>query len=353
MLVPTPYYGAFKTDLMCRMGCVVYPIDLSSTPNADYEETTPFELSTARLNNTYQKAVSEGVKIRGIILMNPHNPLGSIYSKDQLVSYLQFADRLGLHVILDEIYLLSIFKEGVNMTTGLSLDGVINPDLLHIIWGFSKDFGLSGFRCGLVHTVNKAVANVVSSNAYFQSTPTISQFILQSLVSDYDWLDNVYLPTNQRLLREAHAFVKKELNEVGVALHEAVGGLYVWVDFRKFVRPLSRDGELKLMNMFLDHGVYITAGLAFNSSEFGWFRIIISVGKGLPAGINRIKKVLKEVADSPVEQDTGPDSLDDLVQNLQQQINGSQWLKENSAETWARENPKLAQQFQEEKAKSQ
>eukprot|EP00112_Aurelia_sp_Birch-Aquarium-sp1_P009767 Seg212.10 transcript_id=Seg212.10/GoldUCD/mRNA.D3Y31 product="putative inactive 1-aminocyclopropane-1-carboxylate synthase-like protein 2" protein_id=Seg212.10/GoldUCD/D3Y31 len=353
ILVPAPYYGAFKTDLVCRMGAITHSIELSSTIKQEFGETTPFELSVGRMEQAYQAVKHKGINVRAIILCNPNNPLGNVYSKAQLTSYLQFANRHKLQVILDEIYFLSIYGEKTTMTTGLSLSDAIEPDLLHVVWGFSKDFGISGFRCGLVHTVNKEVQTVLNANSYFQSVPTIAQYVLTEMISDFDWLEKVYLPTNKKRLGQAHDYVVKELRKIGVKAFESVAGLYVWIDLRKYVEPLSKEGELDLMYKFLDNGIYITPGVAFQAPEYGWFRIIFSKNEhDMKLGVTRIIEVLQKIIKCPVEVGHEEESLDDLVTNLQEKIRGSDWLEENTAEKWSKENPELASKFEEEKSKS-
>ncbi len=296
MLIPAPYYGAFKTYIFCRMGCIVHPVYLSSTPNREYGETMPFELSVQRLEQAYKEAKSQGVKIKAILMSNPNNPLGCVYSKSQLIEYLGFANRHGLHVILDEIYMMSVHCAEVSVTSGLSLDDAIDPSLLHVVWGFSKDLGLSGFRCGLVHTVNKALAHVLHCNAYFQSVPTVSQYILTAIVSDFAWLDHVYLPTNQKCLRLAYLTATKMLKEMGVEVLESSAGLFVWVNLKRWIKPLSRDGEMKLMDLLVDSGVYMTAGAAFRCVEYGWFRIVVSAHPDvLKVGLERLQAVLLNI----------------------------------------------------------
>ena len=353
ILVPAPYYGAFKTDLACRMGTITHSIELTSTIKPEFGETIPFELSVGRMEEAYQAAKFKGINVKAIILCNPNNPLGNIYSKAQLTSYLQFANRHKLQVILDEIYFLSIYADSATMTTGLSLSGAIDPELLHIVWGFSKDFAISGFRCGLVHTVNKEIQTVLNANSYFQSVPTVAQYILTDVISDFDWLEKVYLPTNKKRLGEAHDYVVKELKKICIEAFESVAGLYVWIDLREYVKPLSKAGELALMDKFLTGGIYITPGVAFQAPEYGWFRIIFSKNEhDMKLGVKRIIKVLQMIRKFPAEIGHDEESLDDLVTNLQEKIRGSDWLEQNTAEKWRKENPELALKFEEEKRRS-
>ena len=348
LLVPAPYYGAFKTDLACRMGCVVYSVDLSSEVKKEFGEKEPFELSVGRLEEAFVKAESEGHNVRGIILANPNNPLGNIYTKSQIEDYLKFAARHNIHVILDEIYFLSMYDKEAQFTGGRSIGGAIDPKLLHIVWGFSKDFAMSGFRCGLVHTVNKQVERVLNANAYFQSVPTPAQFMLQSITDDHDWLDKVYFPTNQSRLLAAKNFVCKELADIGIPIYPSAAGLFVWVNFKSYVKPLSREGELKLLNTFLDNGVYICPSVAFQSKEYGWFRIIFSLKQDeLIPGIQRVKDVLQSINRN--ESGAG-ENLDELVVNFQRLVRESDWLENNTAEKWVKENPELAAKFVEPKS---
>lgn len=101
----------------------------------------------------------------------------------------------SIHFIADEIYALSVFGEGapfVSAYTLLHSHGEMRihnhtrlgqppipsvlpcaeqRDLVHFLWGASKDFGLNGFRIGVLHSWNKAVLAALSSTAYFFTTP--------------------------------------------------------------------------------------------------------------------------------------------------------------------------------------
>ena len=294
VLVPSPCYSIFDNDFRNRMQSVVHMVALTSKPNKKYGETKPFELSAARLQDAYSEATQKGIKVKGIILTNPHNPLGIIYNEKELMSYIDFAAEHKLHVIIDEIYSLSVFQENASMVSGLALKNVPDPDRLHIVWGFSKDLALSGFRCGLVHTWNQEIKKVLHTNIMFQSVSTVAQYVLKHIIDDLDWLDNVYFSTNRKRLREAHAFFTRELKTIGIEVVSAEGETFVWADFRKFVRPLTRQTELKLFHSLMDHGVFIPPGMGFCSTEVGWFRIIVTVGwDSSKVGIERLKEALK------------------------------------------------------------
>ena len=87
--------------------------------------------------------MQRGKKIAGIILCNPHNPLGTIYSKELIMQILTFAKEEGLHVIFDEVYALSM-HEDVPYHSVASIKDLPNPMTTHFIWSCSKDLALSG-----------------------------------------------------------------------------------------------------------------------------------------------------------------------------------------------------------------
>ena len=103
------------------------------------------------LEEVYQNARSP---IKGLLLTNPHNPLGQCYPRSVLEKYIRFCARHTIHLVIDEIYALTSFDcpelvEPVSFVSGLalnikSLGG--NPNRVHVIWSSSKDFGQSGIR---------------------------------------------------------------------------------------------------------------------------------------------------------------------------------------------------------------
>ena len=111
----------------------------------------------------YEEAItdakSRGVNIRALMLVNPHNPLGRCYTKDALIEIMQLCERHKIHLLVDEIYAMSVYDvpgddEAVPFTSVLSLDTdkYINSDYLHHLYGMSKDMACGGLRLGCIHT---------------------------------------------------------------------------------------------------------------------------------------------------------------------------------------------------------
>ena len=68
-------------------------------------------------------------------------------------------------MVFDEVYALSVFGERA-FTSGASLRQSMG-ERVHVVWAFSKDFGASGLRCGVLVSENEAVLAAVDSLAYW------------------------------------------------------------------------------------------------------------------------------------------------------------------------------------------
>ena len=94
-------------------------------------------------------------------------PDGSVYSEDQLNEYADWCIEHGVHMVVNEIYTLSridtsdpdlahLYPTKYSQTSFLNIMGERKSDYLHFWYAVSKDFGLCGFRLGIVYSLNKA-----------------------------------------------------------------------------------------------------------------------------------------------------------------------------------------------------
>jgi aspartate/methionine/tyrosine aminotransferase len=89
---------------------------------------------------------------------------------DTLKSIASFCNRNKLHLILDEIYAYSVFEnpsvpDAVPFTSILSLDldNLIDCNLVHVMYGMSKDFCANGARLGVLASRNEGLLGAVAS----------------------------------------------------------------------------------------------------------------------------------------------------------------------------------------------
>lgn len=101
-LIPAPYYTAFENDMNIIAGIKPYPMD-----NISNVTTGP---SIDELNFCFDQALSNNYKPKFILITNPNNPLGTIYSKQTIINIVNWARSKKLHIIVDEVYALSTHK---------------------------------------------------------------------------------------------------------------------------------------------------------------------------------------------------------------------------------------------------
>lgn len=151
-LIPSPYYGAFDLDVSVNTGVPILPVFLHD------DDLKDMSVDLDRLEKTYQEAVNEGKRVTSMVITNPENPLGRTYSRKDIITFMAFASNHDIHLIFDEIYALStcshIGKQELDdpfvSILSLPYKDYIEPSLIHVIYGLSKDFALNGLRMGFI-----------------------------------------------------------------------------------------------------------------------------------------------------------------------------------------------------------
>ncbi len=83
-------------------------------------------------------------RTRALVIINPNNPTGAVYSREILLGLLDLARQHGLLVLTDEIYDQILYEDAVHYSAA-----ALAPDLLVLtLGGLSKTYRLAGFRSG-------------------------------------------------------------------------------------------------------------------------------------------------------------------------------------------------------------
>lgn len=281
VLVPTPSYAGFWLDLEMRNGLTIVPVHRS---NDDEYRLTPEMLDHA--------VAGAGRPIKALLFTSPDNPLGTVASPEEISRVLAWADDRDLHVVFDEIYALSVFGERIFTSCA-----ELRPSLgerVHIVWAFSKDFGASGLRCGVLVSENRAVNAAVDALAYWACCSGHTQYLLGNLISDETWVDS-YIGSMRELLRGAYARIEAALDAGGIRHVPAEAGVFVLLDLRTYLAAPTWEAEHALWLEILEQArVNLTPGAACHVGEPGFFRLCYA---GLPtgtveAGVGRIIRLL-------------------------------------------------------------
>ncbi|BFZ63142.1 hypothetical protein YB2330_004262 [Saitoella coloradoensis] len=297
VLVGQPLYGGFFFDLQNRSRTKLLPVPLHG---AD-----PFgTAAVAQYEATILDARKQGIKVRVLLLCNPHNPLGQCYTREALKGYMRLCQEYDLHLVSDEIYALSVFptKENPNptpFTSVLSIDpnGLISPWRMHVVHGMSKDFGANGLRAGaLITQHNETLLKSCTMISMFPGISSAADLLWRSVLEDKEYL-NFFIEANKERLAASYEKCAEFLRQTGIPYKPSNAGHFVWVDLRRFMPNAndSLEAEQKLTDKLLKTGVYMATGESFYTEEHGWYRVTFSVDeKTMMLGLKRLAQALSD-----------------------------------------------------------
>jgi aspartate/methionine/tyrosine aminotransferase len=311
LLLTSPAYPAFSGDFAIHGQMTTYYIP--TTSQNLYEPTTVEELNTV-----YDQAIANGHVPRILVICQPNNPTGRIYSAEAMTLMMDWAlSKQNMHVVSDEIYGNSVFP-GVHVTSAAEImwnkakknnyhyhshshhkkedkeshdDGDSSSttttttsylgDRVHVVAGLSKDWGMSGFRVGSLFTHNSELINAMGMISYYDSVSQYTQYTLSTMLGgnndDDDDLDGWvewYLHENQRRLQETYVACVTALERIGVTVfREAQGALFVWADFSSLLLEGQSEQEL-WWELFQEAHILFTTGQSCHGEKPGMFRVV-------------------------------------------------------------------------------
>ncbi|GAU26502.1 hypothetical protein TSUD_361350 [Trifolium subterraneum] len=296
-LVPTPYYPGFVRDLCWRTKVQLIPVHCDSSNN--------FKITREALEVAYNKAQEDNINVKGLIITNPSNPLGTTLDKETLRSLISFINEKTIHLVCDEIYAATVFTS----PTYVSVSEVIqemncNLDLIHIIYSLSKDLGFPGFRVGIVYSYNDQVVNCGRKMSSFGLVSSQTQHMLASMLCDEKFVDKFLLESSRRLFKRHEKF-KKGLEEVAVSRFPSNAGLFCWMNLKSLLKEDTIEEELKLWRVIINEvKLNVSPGSSFNCSEVGWFRVCIANidDETVEVALKRIREFIGKETKKKVEQ---------------------------------------------------
>ncbi|ORX81849.1 PLP-dependent transferase [Anaeromyces robustus] len=270
-IVPEPYYGGFNGDLATRAGVEVVPVG--------HTDDDVLGVTEEMLEEVYAKNKD---KIKGIIIANPNNPYGRTYTAEQLLVFIRFVNKHKLHLISDEIYALSQFRDTLDgkksdFISVTSLD-LPDPSRVHILWGLSKDFCMNGFRIGAIISRSLPVISALKAYSMFCCIPGSYDTMIENLLDSDEWIDN-FVSLNQKRLNDNYEKITDSLKKHNVKYVDANSAYFMWIDLREQIKNVfpncksPAEAEMQFWERLLNNGVYIAPSAAFYATEPGYFRI--------------------------------------------------------------------------------
>ncbi|KAL8114502.1 hypothetical protein AgCh_021382 [Apium graveolens] len=286
-LVPSPYDPELDRAVQWRTGVEIIPVPCCSVDN--------FNLSRTALDRAFDQADERGLNIRGVIISNPLNPVGSLQDGKTFENVLGFATEKNIHVICIET--LAGYRYGeddyFNSMVDIIDSGHYDRDRNHVVCDISGNLSLTGFSLGVVYTYNDAVLAAAEKLTEFTSISIPAHQLLVSFLSNRRYT-RLFLDKNDDRLEIMHSKCMAGLEQLGIEFVKTSKGFYCWADMRKFMSSNDEKGELELWEKLLNVSkINVTPGSSRHCIEPGWFRFCFTTLKleEIPIVMERIQRV--------------------------------------------------------------
>ena len=302
ILVPTPYYPAFDHDFHDLGDVYTIEINMMRDLNRPFDNDAYLPYTVDALDLAYEKAIENNHPPKAILLTNPSNPLGITYSVDAIMLAIKWANEKGLHVIVDEIYGLSVYNtdENSELPPFISVCTLLENNLgenIHVLWSLSKDFGCSGLRIGVLYSQNKRLVKALGScNDAFQVS-SVAQDIMGVVLSDNKFVDLYFKESRKRTLI-SYRRITEFLQSRNIPYVKASAGMFIYVDLRSLLKDQSFQEEESLASkLFEDVGIILTPGKVCHCPYPGFFRLCFAWVQldVLEIAINRINGAITKI----------------------------------------------------------
>lgn len=213
-------------------------------------------------------------KTRGIVVINPNNPTGALYSDEVLLEIIEIAREHNLVLMADEIYDRILYDDAVH--TPLC---TLAQDVLTLTYnGLSKSHRIAGFRAGwLMLSGNKDHASdfiegldMLASMRLCANVP--AQHAIQTAVGGYQSMQDLTAESG-RLYKQRQLAVER-LNAIpGISCTMPQGAFYCFPKIDRTVYPIEDDMQF-MMDLLLEEKVLMVQGTGFNWDAPDHFRVV-------------------------------------------------------------------------------
>lgn len=213
-------------------------------------------------------------KTKGIVIINPNNPTGAVYSKELLEEIVELARQHNLIVFSDEIYSKITYDDAVHVPLATLADDI----LIVTFDGLSKAYRVCGFRVGwmMISGAKKNARDYINGLEILASMRLCAnvpmQHAIQTSLGGYQSIDELIIPGGR--LYEQTQTAWKQLNDIpGVSCKKPNGALYLFpkLDQKKFN---IKDDQRFAMDLLMEEKILIVQGTGFNWHKPDHFRIV-------------------------------------------------------------------------------
>ncbi len=278
VLIPAPDYPLWTAMTSLAGGTPVhYLCDETNDWNPDLDDI--------------ESRITERTK--AIVVINPNNPTGAVYSQEVLEGIVRLARKHQLLLLADEIYDKILYDDAKHISLAS-----LAPDLLCLTYnGLSKAYRVAGYRSGwMVITGPKEHAagflegvDLLASTRLCPNVP--AQHAIQVALGGYQSIEDLVLPGGRLLEQRDVAW--ERLNAIpGVSCVKPRGALYAFPRLDPEVYDIHDDEKL-VQDLLLQERILVTQGTGFNWPNHDHLRIVtLPWARDLAVAIERIGNFL-------------------------------------------------------------
>lgn len=279
VLVQTPVYNCFFSSIR-NNGCEIVANPLVYT-NGTYR---------IDFDDLARKATDPKVKL--LLLCNPHNPVGRVWTRAELMCIGEICLRNDVLVVADEIHCELVYSGHTYIPFASISDDFRNRSVT--CTSPSKAFNLAGLQIANIFAADESVRVKIDKAINLNEVCDVNPFGVEALVAAYndgeEWLEELkcYLSDNYLYMR---TFFNKYLPQFPVVKLE--GTYLVWVD----CSVLNRSSKEIAKILLKAEKLWINEGSMYGEAGEGFIRINIACPRQiLIDGLNRLKRGLKEIS---------------------------------------------------------
>ena len=232
-------------------------------------------------------------KTKALILNNPNNPTGMVYSREELKAIAKVCVEKDIYVISDEIY-YGLLYDGVHWVSFASLGSEVKERTI-LINGVSKSYAMTGWRIGYLlssETIAKVMGRFISHST--GSPCTVSQAAsIAALDGPQNCVEEMRLAFEER-----RNYIVERMNQIdGVSCIKPEGAFYVMMNMEQLLGK-ALHGELirsadDFSTALLKYGLVATVpGSGFGAPNFVRWSYSTSM-ENIKEGLNRLETFLK------------------------------------------------------------
>jgi len=213
-------------------------------------------------------------KTKGIVVINPNNPTGAVYSRELLEGIVKLAEENELILFADEIYDKILYDDAKH----IPLASITEDILVATFNGLSKSYRLAGFRSGWMYlsgAKDKARdyiegMDILSNMRLCSNVP--AQQAIQTALGGYQSINELIIPGGR--LRDQRDTALKILESIpGISCVKPMGAIYLFPCIDQSVINIQND-EKFILDFLLQEHVLMVQGSGFNIPDKNHFRVV-------------------------------------------------------------------------------